>query len=139
MSLDKTLKTYTDIKNRSGELKSSFIKQILLMSSSLLGILISFHKMGKLSTMANISFDLTLSLISFGIILLSIALFEEVSIHNKLAEDFWEETKKQISNNSYDPQLVLKYPQKIYKICQNVGYITLVISIISLTFYGIFI
>lgn len=139
MTFEKTLDTYVDVKNKSNEFKTSFIKQVLLMSTTLLGILISLHDKTINSTCTHIAFSVTLILLSLGILLLAIGLYEQVHSHNRLAQDYWEEVRKHASDMTYNPKVILQYPSKIYLICENYGYVSLMISVISLTVYGILI
>lgn len=139
MTIERTLTTYSDVKNKSDELQSSFMKHIILMASSLLGILISFHDTNSLNNSTRISFAGSLVLLTLGILLLSIGLFGQVSAHNKMALDYWEETRKHLLNELYHPRIVVKYPQKIYVICQKLGYVSFILFVISLTVYGILI
>ncbi|HBS87332.1 MAG: hypothetical protein A2W91_17290 [Bacteroidetes bacterium GWF2_38_335] len=139
MTFEKTLETYVETKNKSNEFKTSFIKQVLLMSTTLLGILISLHDKTINSTCTQIAFSVTLILLSLGILLLSIGLYEQVHSHNKLALDYWEEFRKHASDITYNPKIIVQYPLKIYLLCQKYGYVSLMISVISLTIYGILI
>ena len=138
MSLEQRINSYVEAKEKSNVKKESFLKQILLMSSGLVGILVSLHDGNLSCLLEKIFFSSTLLLISLGILLLSIALFEQVDSHNKLAQDYWVELRKQLEEKPFST-LVLAYPKRIYIICERIGYISLVLSIFSLTIYGILI
>lgn len=137
---DLKLNSYLDTKNKSDELRSSFLRHVLLIASTILGVLISFHSTDSLCKTARISFAISLVLLSLGILLLSIGLYEQVSSHVRLARNSWAKLRKLVLENELiDDTENLIFPRKIYSICEKTGYISLILSVVSLTVYGILI
>lgn len=139
MTLKSSLNLFSDLIEKRDEARFGFIKQILLMASGLLGILISLHKTTSTDNIARISFALALGLLSLGILLLSIGLFEDVTVRRTLVMKWKEQLQKQIRDENYNPPPIFGNPPKIYEVCEKIGYVSLLLSIISLTIYAIII
>lgn len=139
MSIKTSLDLFSELIEKRDEARFGFIKQILLMASGLLGILVSLHKTSSSDNNIRISFALALGLLSLGILLLSIGLFEHVIVRRTQVMKWKEQLQKQIRDESYNPTVILGNPPKIYGICEIIGYFSLMLSIICLTVYAILI
>lgn len=137
---DSKLNSYIEIKNKSDELRSSFLKHILLIASTILGVLISFHDTNSICNIGRIFFQVSLGLLSLGILLLSIGLYEQVSTHARAAANSWEELRKlvlEVGLTNHKTNLI--FPRIHFLICEKIGYVSLILSVVSLTVYGIII
>ena len=132
-----------DLADKRDEVNFAFIKHLLLMASGLLGILASLHK-----TTANtdnicsirIAFGLAVLLLPLGILFLSIALYGQVFVGKAKFLVWKEELQKRILDADYKHQKFHSGNRpKIYTICEFAGYISFVLSIISLSIYAILI
>ncbi|HRH50221.1 MAG TPA: hypothetical protein PLP23_15800 [Panacibacter sp.] len=139
MSLNASFEQLTELAEKRDEVHFSFIKQILLMSSSLFGILVSLHKVTASSDSIRLSFALALGLLSLGILLLSIALFAQVTVHRELFRQKKDDILLQIRDSNHKPRILATEPPKIYRFLENIGYISLLLSLVCLTIYAILI
>jgi hypothetical protein len=138
MSLNSSLDTFAKLQDKRDEARFGFIRQILLMASGLLGILVSLHKTPASDNCTRISFALALGLLSLGILFLSIGLFEQVVVRRTVAIKWSKQILLQIRDENYQP-IVVGEPPGIYEICEKIGYVSLILSIICLTVYAILI
>lgn len=139
MSLKSTLEQLADIASKRDEAHFSFIKQILLMASGLIGILVSLHKATTTAAHIRISFALALGLLSLGILCLSIALFAQVAVHKAIFLKWKEEALSHIRDEKYQPKPFVVEPSKLYALVEKIGYGSLFLSIICLTIYAVLI
>ena len=129
----------SDLADKRDEVHFNFIKQILLMSSTLFGILVSLHKTPATSDNIRISFALALATLSLGILFLSIALFAQVAVHKTLFLKKKEYIQLQLRDDSHEPKIIGTEPSKIYEYLEKIGYVSLLLSIIGLTVYAVLI
>jgi hypothetical protein len=104
MSLNSSLKQLVEIAEKRDEVHFSFIKQILLMASSLFGILVSLHKSTSVNKITRISFALSLSFLSLGILLLIISLFAQVALQREIFIKWKSEVLKHLRDENYNTQ-----------------------------------
>lgn len=139
MSINSSFNLFSELIEKRDNARFGFIKQILLMASGLLGILVSLHKTSATDNFTRISFALSLGFLALGILLLSVGMFENVVVSRKKVMEWRDEILKQLRDESYSVKPILGNPPKIYVICERVGYFSFVLSIISLTIYAILI
>ena len=80
MSIRSSFEQLAELANKRDEVYYNFIKQILLMASGLLAILVSLHKSGNTNYCSRLSFAIALGLLAFGILSLAIAFYAQVSV-----------------------------------------------------------
>ena len=139
MSIKTSFDILTALMDKRDEARFGFIRQILLMASGLLGILVALHKSTSTDSSTRIAFALSLGLLSLGILLLSIGLFEQVVVRRTQVMKWREELLLQIYDESYSPKPIVGNPPKFYGVCEIIGYASLIFSIICLTIYAILI
>lgn len=143
MKISTSLRTHLEqlvkIADKRDEVHFSFIKQILLMASGLLGILVSLHKVNATDQFTRVAFSLALGLLALGILLLTVALSAQVTTHKKIFMKWKEEILSHVKDEGYEPKMVFTEPSKIYSGCEKLGYCSLAISIVFLTIYAILI
>lgn len=138
MGLQESIEQLTEIAERRDEAHYGFIKQVLLMASSLFGIIVALHKQTpKADHTIHLVFSITLILLSLGILFLTIALFAEVSLHRKIWNSWKNEVLEQLSDPMYRPKFVAEEPSKFFVFVEKVSYVSLLLSIICLAIYGI--
>lgn len=115
--------------------RSQWYRHIVLVSSSLFGILISLRPATTCTKSASIvCFSLALTLLAFCILFLSIKLYSQIDTDSKALEKYIEEAKKAIENDVPIPNIFVS-PQKIFKISEYVGYVCFVSAILLLSLY----
>jgi hypothetical protein len=139
MSLISSFEQLSTLAEKRDEKVFGFIKQVLLMASSLLGILVSLHKTSSEIRFSRLSFSFSVGLLALGILLLIIALSAEVAKHRSMFLKRKAEVSTQLSDESYRPKMIFGNPSKIYRFCETFGYISLSLSIISLAVYAVLI
>lgn len=139
MSIRTSLEQLIEIGNKRDEVHFNFIKQILLMASSLLGILVSLHKISNAQILHRTTFSVALGLLALGIIMLTVALSAQVSMQKEIFMKWKAEVTKQFKDESYKTKPIYGEPSKFYSFCEKIGYSSLLLSIIALTFYAILI
>jgi hypothetical protein len=139
MSLTASLKQLTEMAEKRDEVHFAFIKQILLMASSLFGILVALHKTPAVTTYSHLAFSIALGLLSLGILFLSIALFAQVAVHKALFVQKKDDLLLQIRDSEHTPKILATEPSKVYRYFEKTGYTALLLSVISLTIYAVLI
>ncbi|TAG31896.1 MAG: hypothetical protein EAZ35_02270 [Sphingobacteriia bacterium] len=137
MPLKYTLNQLVEIADNRNKSVEAFIKQLLLMSSSLLGILVALHKQKESMGYSHLFFVVALLGLGLGILLLSIALYEEVSRNKKLFLLVKKEIELQNFDDEYETQIAVSNPHVIFSLFQKLGYVSLIVSIICLTVYAV--
>jgi hypothetical protein len=139
MSLKSSLEQLAEIAVKRDEVHFGFIKQILLMASALLGILVSLHKSNTVDYIVSFIFAIALSLLSLGLLLLAIALSAQVAVQKDQFLKWKAEVIKQLNDDNYRPKSIFGEPSKIYAVCEKIGYISISFSIMFLTVYAVLI
>lgn len=138
-TLDNLFNTLVSITEKRDAERNAFIKQVLLMSSSLFGFLIALHKSPIACGIARTMFALALVLLTLGILLLTISLYRQLHVYKRQFLQQKEEILKRMKNPAYNPQPILGSPNKLFSFSETLGYISLSLALISLTVYGILI
>lgn len=136
MSIEQTANKYIEANKIRSEKRDSFIKQILLIASSLLGILIALTDNDCPSRFEKLAFSTAIVLGALGILLLAISLYEQVDSYSRLSRDYLQLLRKQLKESTYE-EFVSVSSKAHYTVFEKIGYFSLILSIISLTIYGI--
>ncbi|MDO8992092.1 hypothetical protein [Daejeonella sp.] len=117
MSIDNSIKKLYDLTVNKSEKYFSWLRQLLLMASSLLGILISLHLKPSEDNYTHALFSITLLLLGLGILSGSIALYADVYVSKRMARLMRESLQKQVLQNSeaFEPFVVTT--PKIFSVC----------------------
>jgi len=117
--------------------RESFIKQVLILASSLLGILVSLHKTQSHSDNVRIAFSVVVVSLSIGILGLAVGLYSSVALHKKV-QDYHRDNIYMLYNNPYyQIEQVPLGPSKYYQYFERMGYMSLLIALCSLSTYAI--
>ena len=95
--------------------RESFIKQVLVLSTSLLGILVALHRTQSKSYCEKVTFSIVILSLCIGIIGLSIGLYSQVALHKKVQKYHKENMLKLIENPSYQVHPILLTISKAYQ------------------------
>ena len=137
MGINESFNLFNKLADSRDEVHFNFIKQVLLLASGLFGITVSLHKSNPSDNYSRIAFALALVLLSLGILLLTIALFAQVAAHKARFLAWKEEVQLQIGNANYQPKIKIVNPPLWYAVCEKIGYVSLVLSILCLTVYAV--
>lgn len=139
MGLSQSYEVLFKQQDKHDETHFGFIKQVLLMASGLIGILVSLHDTTHTNDKTRLAFQLAIGLLAVGILFLTIALFSQVVQHREALKKWKKEVLMQDQNPYYTPKIVIGTSSKIYEFLEKIGYISLCFSIIFLSIYSILI
>lgn len=137
MDLTKEIERIIAAGNKRNELESDFKKQVILICSSFLGVLIALHKTPHNQDTARLVFLLVLVLLSASILLLTLALYHSVAAHKQLYQRMVKQILSQMSGESEEGLALTSVSKKlIFVVIEFLGYATFLLAIICLTYYG---
>ncbi len=115
--------------------RTQWYRHIILVSSSLFGILISLRPTPTyVKSTSIIFFILALTSLAIGILFLSIKLYGQIYTDSKALLKYHDEATKALSSNTPIPNIVVTQ-KKIFIISEYVGYLCFVMAIILLSLY----
>ena len=120
--------------NQHSQKRETWLKSILLLSSSLFGILISLQNTNTASLHSRICFAVAIALLGCGILLLAIALYGFVDILAKHRADVLQESLNAFHENRALKTVSTK-ERSIFSDCEKIGYICLAFCVVSLVVY----
>lgn len=131
---DKGIKNHLELLEKTNEKEYSWIKQVLITISALIGLIISLKTNPSESNLEHISFVITI--VSSGLcILCGLAfLYGDTDIYYSLSK---EHAKHIESHENYENTLIQVAPKKIFGILRICFFLLLFSSVISLIFYAI--
>jgi len=137
MSVEIAIKEFNAIVAKKNEIRESFIKQLLLMSTSLFGILVALHKTTANDNYSRISFSVALDLLLLGILCLSVGLYAQVIDYKNLQIQASENIDRQ--RHGLPSEIMCSNKSKRFLLVEKIGYIALLLAIVSLAIYAILI
>lgn len=133
---DDIFKKFSDALDKRNNARFSFIKQVLLLATTLFGILIALHKYPSLNCTHRIIFSLSLVLLSLSILFLIIASHGLIEVYTRLMKHLQEELQSPfLSQIANEPSYGIA--PSFYKYAELIGYTLFSLSLISLTVYAI--
>jgi hypothetical protein len=129
------LKLQVEIKNKRNSEFFAFIKQLLLLSTTLLGLVVAFHKFGE--TQGNHTFlILSISLFSLNILLALIVLHGQIRNLDKSVLSLEEARKQQKDEKqSTDKRIFVLYDIGVVYGARTL-YVSFFLSVLFLCLYG---
>ena len=135
------LKSYNEEHQKLNEAiaqkQSAFLQHILLLSSTLLGILVSLGLGKSIDLLARYFLVAAMSLLSLGILTGGCSLYTHIHILRRLCQAHHSECQRAAREHE-TPKSVYVEPCKIFAICEILCYISLGLSILALASYGVF-
>lgn len=127
-------KQIVELINAASKAEIEWIQRILLISSTLFGILISLFQKSTTSHNAALLFALSIVLLSLGILLLSLLLYSYPKSQRKATAMFVRELGSAYLEGR-EPEPVFADKSKFSKVCEKLAYMFLVSSVLSLAVY----
>ena len=118
---------------------NAYIERVLLMSTSLFGILIALHKTPIQNLCVRIFYCSSLILLLAGIIFLTAALQQRLRFLFDQLEKNVNLMDEKSSVQDYNHIFKIGHPSKILLTLERIAYILLALAVICLTVYGILI
>lgn len=117
--------------------KAYWMRHLLLIASSLLGILVSLHGLPQAGILARYSYLLILLTLSFGILTGGIFAYSELEYQTRAVEAFSKEIEvARQENRKVLPGLAKSL--KFFVICEKTAYTCFLCSVMLLALYSIF-
>jgi hypothetical protein len=124
------------ISERVHKLHIDFLKHILLLASTLFGVLIALHKQdNSINNILLLLWPVALSAIAVGILFGSIALYGEIQ-GLKLLQKRWAEELRNSLRENREPVMISVPAIKFYVVVETIAYVSFVLSVILLVSYS---
>jgi hypothetical protein len=133
---EEEMKELRGVMDRRFEKQVAFAQHVLLLSSSLFGILIALHSSGIQSPPHHWVFALANSLLAAGILGTAIGLYGHVDTLRRAQEAFARELQAARSEHR-DARTVAISARNIFLACEKSGYIFLLLSVLMLALYSV--
>ena len=117
------------------EKHSAFLKNVILSSSTILGVLVALHPTNKCDPTSHLLFVLGILLLALCILFLSIGLYAEIDALKKLATKIWDKLQDGENPNPNNELVLFSNPSKIYEISPKIGYFCFVLAVFCLFGY----
>ena len=130
------IKELRAVMDRRLEKQVAFSQHVLLLSSSLLGILIALHSSGTQSPPPHWVFALATTLLAMGIPLTTIGLYGHIDTLKRAQEAYADELQS-ARNEHRDARIVAISARKVFSLCEKIGYIFLLLSVLMFALYSV--
>lgn len=131
------IKQQIEIKNKRNSEFFAFIKQILILSTTLLGLVVAFHKFGQTPDNHNFLI-LSISLFSLNILLALIVLHGQIRNLDRTIVSLVEARIRQLDEKpSNEKRIFVPYDKGVVFLAK-ILYVSFALSVLSLCLYGIF-
>ena len=116
-----------------------WLKNVILMASGLIGILVSLHSVKSVEYISHLLFSSTILLLGIGILSGTIYLYAEIDVYNHHLK-LLDEARKNIVPNGKDQERIILYAgvRQVYVLMKYVAFFSFVLAIPSLIAYAIF-
>jgi len=129
-------KKLTGINLHIQKLKTTLLHHLLLVASSLLGILVSLHGNNDASILLRWVFATISVLLSLSILTAAISLYAELHYVQRAKERYVSSSIEAVRDGRAAEPVFVK-PLKIFSICQTAAYVCFAASIVALAWYAV--
>jgi hypothetical protein len=132
--LKKNIQMITNLTNESTEKQAEFYRNILVVSASVLGILISLHTQQSSVLYIRLVFALSVLLLLLGTLSISLLLFDLSLLPERTRQEFLTQLQKSVSEGKVlEPVYIQKRKRTV--LCEKWSLIFLLSSLLSLIIY----
>ncbi|MDR3350737.1 MAG: hypothetical protein LBN98_03685 [Prevotellaceae bacterium] len=137
MDYTENYKEYFKLKNQLTEQRIAYLRYILLITSTLMGLLISLHGSTIVALSVRLAFACSMVLICIGLLTGAVAVYLlSITARKNLVEDY--QHKLQDARTTSSAMLpVSGHPPKLFAVCEKTCYIALLLAVVSLTLYAV--
>lgn len=132
--MDNSFKILKDLMERHSDLRNAWLRHILLLASTLFGVLISLHSTDLDSQWQHLFFVMAIGLLAVGILLIAAALYSSIDVLQRTRKVYAREAVNALRENR-SPENVAVYDRKIFVLCEKAGYIVFAASLVLLVVY----
>ncbi len=136
MSYQKDAQILKELMDEHVKIRRSWFQHILLLASTLFGILISLHGNASPNLYARWCFALAIALLGLGILTMSIALYAHIDTLKRIRVLYAEEAQN-ASREGRATGYVSVNERKVFGICEKTGYICFGFCVILLSLYAV--
>lgn len=130
------IKRVVDLKTDSMQTRHDWLKGLILLASTLFGVLVSFRATSQHETRMGLLLALSITLLGLGILCLGIALYEQVYLDDRMAKDYCSELQNAYKNRRPMKIVTVKSPW-IFEGCRKTSYVFFALSVLSMCAYSI--
>jgi hypothetical protein len=134
---NKHFNTLVELANERNLKYYAWLRQILLMASGLIGILVSLKNTKSENSIEHLAFVTTIISLGIGILAGSIVLFSEIKNLEKKKVLYSQHVQKLINGDTKVSGLIYFNTGKFYQYIEYVSYFSLILSLIGLMVYAI--
>ena len=127
-------KTLIELAQLLAEKRAQWFQHILLVGTTLLGILVSLHTNSSSNLYVRLCFALSIVQLALGLLLSGMLLYSFQEAIARTRQDYLEKAKLAVRENK-QPDGASAPPKKIYIIAEKAAYICLASSFLFLTLY----
>jgi hypothetical protein len=135
---DDPVNKMVELTNDIAEKRFAFFRHLLLIATTLFGILISLSSKSYTQPYIRVSFAVSILLLSIGILALALSSYSEIEYRIRGRESYRKEALS-AAREGREPVWVDEQPIKFYVRSEKVAYIFLSLSILSLAIYTVLI
>lgn len=125
------MKKFADYEDEKSQSYYSFLRQILITSTTLLGILISFYDKGATESLNQVLFSISIVSCAIGILTLLYLLFSEVRLLKSIQNQILEELTRLV-DIEYSPKTENIFEGKDSRFVKLIGFIAVVSFVLFL-------
>lgn len=129
------IKILGQITNESALKKISFFQHILLVSSSILGVIISLHTTNSQCLYIRLIFIVSTILLLLGILSLAVVLYDFSNLQERTRQSFCKEVQDALQNDEKCKMVTVNHKKRTLFL-EKVSYIFLILGIFSLVTYN---
>jgi hypothetical protein len=131
-----TFKQFEDAIEKNHSTRQDFIKHILTLASGMLAILAAFHTSGINTGYILKLYLSTLTLLAIGILSGCVTLYFDTVAAKSIFMQLKREMQQQLKAPPISSNPISYSPPKLFYICENICYLSLLLSVVSLAFYS---
>lgn len=132
--LQKEYQKIIDLQNTALQKRIEWLKYLLTVCIAFFGALVSLHPKSPDTLLLRWCFSISTVLLSGGILLLSVVLYSLYELYSTVVRKAQQELSRAIDEMDI-PSCKGAFQAKGYVFCRNIGYIFLLLSVISYSIY----
>jgi len=122
MSLNESYKVLKELMDEHNKQKRDWLRNVLLLASTLFGVLISLHDKTLNTPNSPLYFALAIALLGCGILLSGTALYSHIDVLQRARKIYAEEAARAYRENR-NAEPVSIYERKTFRFCEALSYI----------------
>lgn len=136
MGYQKEAQVLKELMEEHVKIRRLWLQHVLLLASTLFGILISLHSNISYNLYARWNFALAIVLLALGILTTSIALYAHVDTLKRIRILYAKEAQNAIREGRATGYVNVN-ERKVFGICESIGYLCLIACVLLLASYSV--